>query len=188
MDARKELAHIQKKGYDFYQEQFGEGVLWYEYDGQGTNYGDNVFNEGGRTYKEPIGITALWATITEDDEHNSHEGRRVTPTLRMAFSMQSLRRSGMSDPGDAVRHLNDLVLYGREFFAVGAYEIHGRLNRQDVIVGVNAIKRFPDEDMVFDTIPDFDGFDGTIKPFGRGGNDMFEWPFHERPAAQPDTP
>jgi hypothetical protein len=151
MSMKRELRHINRE-LDRYQRRNGEGVLWYEYHAEDFTPTDYL-NEGTKRYLPPIAMPVLWIIETEDTESAQAEGRRLTPTIRFAVSMETLMKSGLSDPHYSERHLNDLVLYQRTLYGIGTYEVKGRMAREDVIVGVNAIKVFPDEDMVFDQPP-----------------------------------
>jgi hypothetical protein len=159
---RQELANLNKH-YRRYSERNGEGVLWYEFAGQKSS-ADDVFDEGGRKYEPAIGMQCLWVTETEDPEVDSREGRRPTSTIRGAFSVQVARQSGLSDPIEYTRHLNDILLYNRKFFSIGSYEIQGRVHRQDVIIGFTGIQIYPDEDMVYDLLPDLAEPGDTSRP------------------------
>ena len=182
MDLQRELGLLQRRGYDFYQQKMGEVVLWFEYVAE-EHTGDSIFDEGGRTYRPPCDVPVLWVTETEDYERNTEAARRVTPTLRFAVSVQAMRRSGVSDPTSSRRHLNDVVVYKSTYWSVGSYDIHGRLGQSDVIIGVNATKIHPSDDMVFDTLPDFGGIDATTRPRGDLTDDYHEWPEQFLPAS-----
>lgn len=175
----QELAHINKQ-FARYQNRNGEGALWYEWSGDESAGGD-LFDEAGRVYEKPIGMALLWATEMEDPELNSREGRRPVSTLRGAFSVQTARRSGMSDPLDYARHLNDIVVYNGMFYSVSSYEVHGRIGRTDVIIGFTGKQIYPSEDMPFDVLPEVPDSMPLSRSFGRV-NETTERYNYERPA------
>lgn len=152
MDTRRELAEIRRSCLGWYQENLGEGVLWYEYDAEHSTF-PSVFDEGGRTYAKGIGVPVLWVIENEDDEENPPEGGRFNPTLRFAVDITQIRRAGVSDVMDAERHQNDIVLFHRTLWTINAYQIRGRMGGHSVIIGVEAERVSPDEDFVFDHIP-----------------------------------
>jgi hypothetical protein len=167
----QELAHINRH-YGRYGDRNGEGALWYEFDPQSSVTPD-LFDEGGRRWKPPIGMAMLWITETEDPEANSREGRRTQSTIRGAFSVQSARQSGLSDPTEYTRHLNDILLYNMRFYSINTYEVHGRVGQTDVVIGFSGIEIYPDEDMAYDLLPDLADPFATRRPFGYV-NDLHE--------------
>jgi hypothetical protein len=152
MDTRRELTYIRQRGLGWYQENLGEGVLWYEFDAEHSVF-PSVFDEGGRTYAKGIGVPVLWVIENEDDEDNPPEGGRYEPTLRFAVDVAQIRRSGISDVMDAERHQNDIVLFHRTLWTINAYQIRGRMAGHSVIIGVECERVSPDEDFIFDHIP-----------------------------------
>lgn len=182
MSMKRELRHV-NRALRQYTVRNGEGVLWYEYAGvQATNY----LNEGSRRYLAPVAVPALWVIESEATELGEAEGRRLTPTIRFATSMEYLVKSGLSDPHDSERHVNDIVQYQRTLYSIGDYAVRGRMARQDVIVGVNAIKLFPDEDLVFDQLPPGITYGSTQKshPVIDDDSSWQIFPDHELPARQ----
>jgi len=136
-----------------YQREHGETILWYELDGKLSVYNE-VFNARHKVYREPVAVPVLWVIYNEDVQESTPEGGRHVPSLQFAVSMWEFRRLGISDPYDYERHLNDMVVYYGEYFSVGEYTPQGRLWRDDVILGINAIRIFPEEELVDSEIPD----------------------------------
>lgn len=159
----------------------GEGVLWYEFDGEHSQPTDYL-KEGSKHYLSPVAVPVLWIIESEDTESGQAEGKRLTPTVSFAVTMETLMKSGLSDPHDNDRHLNDIVQYQRTLYGIGRYEPKGRMARQDVIVGVNGIKIFPDEDMVFDTLPPGITPNETVHSRPYIDSDWEIFPDHELPA------
>lgn len=207
---RREAALLQRRGYTQYQDTWGEGVLWYEFDAEASRF-DNVFDSGGNVWKTGIGMPVMWVIENEDDEDNPPEGGRYTPTLRFTVNVAVARKNGMSDVLDAERHLNDLVIYHRQIWKVSSYNIRGRLAGRSLLISVEAQRVNPDEDFPNDTLPgDFaiergheeipDDPDtpedehipavpaapGAINPPVRADDpDYVDYPNHEAPAAHP---
>jgi hypothetical protein len=151
-DTRTELAHIQRQ-LDWWQDEHGEVVAWYEFDSKASHYHD-VFNVQGKVFRPPIIVPVLWVTPIEDVQETVAEGRRNVGTLQLAISMWSFRRTGVSDPYDYERHQNDLLVYQGEYYSVGEYTLLGRLWREDVILAVNGIRVYPEEELTGSEIPD----------------------------------
>jgi hypothetical protein len=151
-DPRTELAAVNRH-LGWWQHTHGEIVLWYELSGKESRY-DDVFNVRNKVYNEPIAVPVLWVISTEDVQETSPEGRRNVTTLQMAVAMWQFKRVGISDPYDFERHLNDLCVYQGEYFSIGEYSLLGRLWRDDVILGINAIHVYPEEELVGSEVPD----------------------------------
>lgn len=185
VDIRREHALIERRAYRHYANSYGEVIAWYEFDSANTEF-DHVYDEGGRRYRKAIMVTALWVTESEPPEQNTHEGRRVTPSIRFAVSADAMRRSGLSGPTDSSRHLNDLVLYRGQFWAVGSYIPRGRL-RSNVVIGVNATLTQVDDEMLFDVLPELNELGDAVrpKPYPNRDESTQEFPHHEVPTIGP---
>ena len=181
---RTELSHVRRQ-LGWYQQQHGEVVLWYELDGQASQYND-VFNVRNKVYREPIAVPALWVIYGEDTQESGPEGSRHVPTLQFAVAMWVFRRLGISDPYDYERHLNDLVVYYGEYFSIGEYSPQGRLWRDDVILAVNAIRVYPEEELVASEIPDSEYVAESARP-SRGLNTTDAQTFLHYPPPAPQA-
>lgn len=164
---RTELSQIRRQ-LAWYQREHGETVVWYELDAKTSVY-DETFNVRNKVYRPPVVVPALWVIYTEDVQESTAEGGRHVPTLQFAVSMWEFRRLGISDPYDFERHLNDLVVYYGEYFSIGEYSPQGRLWRDDVILGINAIRVYPEEEMVGSEVPDAEFVAESTRP-SRGVN------------------
>lgn len=164
---RVELSQV-RRHLAWYQQQHGEIVLWYELDAEQSRY-DDTFNVRNKVYSEPVAVPALWVIYGEDVQESGPEGGRHVPTLQFAVSMWQFRRLGISDPYDFERHLNDLVVYYGEYFSIGEYAPQGRLWRDDVILAVNAIRVYPEEELTGSEIPDAEYVAESTRP-SRGVN------------------
>lgn len=185
MDLDRERERIQR-GFDWYQDAIGEVVAWFEYDAAQSEY-HHVYDEptiGASTKWRPaIIVPVLWINEAEPDRVNGPSGQLITPSIRLAVSKTTLDEAGVSSPMDFPRHLNDLIVYRRTYWAVTSYALHGRL-RAPTIIGITAARRNVDDDMPFDTLPALDGLEATYRPRGHL-NDGFEdqyFPNHELPA------
>lgn len=168
VDIRRERAYIDRKGYKFIQDVVGEAVLWLEYDAL-HSASHHVYDEptegATRAWKPPILVPALWVNETEGARENSADGRMVTNTLRLAVSVSTLTAVGLSGPTDSRRHINDMLVYRRNYWRVDDYQIRGRL-RKSIIVGITATQVLVDDDMPFDVLPSIDGLLSTVRPMG----------------------
>lgn len=180
---RVELSHVRRQ-LKWYQRQHGETVLWYELDGKASVY-DEVFNVRNKVYRDPVAVPALWVIYNEDTQESMAEGSRHVPALQLAVSMWEFRRLGISDPYDFERHLNDLVVYYGEYFSVGEYSPQGRLWRDDVVIAVNCLRVYPEEELVGSEIPDADIVAESDRP-SRGINitEPQTFLYYEPPAPQ----
>ena len=183
-DPRIELAHIHRH-LDWYQDEHGEVVLWYELDGKLSAYND-VFNVRGKVYREPVAVPVLWVTAVEDAQQAVAEGRRNVGTLQVAISLFTFRRTGVSDPYDYERHLNDLLVYQGEYYSVGEYSLLGRLWRDDVILAVNAVRVYPEEELTGSEIPDSEYVAEAYRP-PLGGNTTTQQTFVHYPLPAPQA-
>lgn len=185
VDLARERRMIDRRGYDWYTHNLGETVIWFEYDAVESEY-HPVYDEdsvgGTRRWRPGILVPVLWANKTEGDRVVTPEGRQVIPTLRLAVPVSQLRRVGLSSPMDAARHLNDVLVYGRTQWLVESYQLRGRL-RDSVVVGVNCVKIFPEDEMSLGVPPDYVGLASTQRPRGFPSDaPPQEWPEHVLPA------
>jgi hypothetical protein len=49
--------------------------------------------------------------------------------------------------------VHDVLYYNGRYFEISAFQIRGRVQGEDVIIGISAIETYPDDDMVFDYTP-----------------------------------
>lgn len=185
-DLRRERAHIERKGWDFIQQTIGEAVLWLEFDATSSAMHpvyDEPMEDAGRAWKPPILVPALWVNEREDARTPDGDGRLPTNSLRLGVPYSSLVKVGLSEPQDSRRHLNDVLVYRRNFWAVNRYELRGRL-RAPVMVGVTATQINVDDDMAFDTLPEINGLLTTVRPIGFPSDTYITqtFPEHELPA------
>jgi hypothetical protein len=186
VDIRREREMIRRKGFDFAQKTVGEAVLWIEYDALNSET-HNVYDEptigAGRAWKSPILVPVQWVNESEAGRANDVAGRLPTDSIRFAVDMRTLRRCGLSAPEDSRRHLNDLIVYRRNFWRVGDYQKLGRL-RETTMVGVRASQIHAGDDMPWGDLPVIDGLLSTVRPQGPQ-NDAYPtqtFDNHERPA------
>lgn len=187
MDLAHELDHINEKGYGWFQENLGEAVIWFEYDAVNSEY-DNVYDEPSltetRVWRPGIIVPALWVNELEDTQRSDGDAKRIISSLRLAVPVKTFREVGLSSPLDTRRHLNDLIVYRRNYWTVAQYTPRGRM-RDSAIVGISAAQVNTD-DMPFDTLPSFAGLDATDRPkgFPSDGFAGMTFPEHELPAHQ----
>lgn len=162
MDARRELGLI-RKHYRDYQRQVGETVVWYEFmpfagaASAGSTY-DDVYDEGGfgpsgRRYKPGITVPVLMITESEDTKRAIPEGRQPVELVNLVASIDDFRVAGISEPFEYRRHLNDIFFYDGRYMSVQSYRVRGRV-RDDVIVVVEGIELYLNQEFSFDTGPE----------------------------------
>lgn len=150
MDLRQEQQHI-FDAYRWYEENLGVGVIWHEFDSEASQY-HNTYDEGGRHYTAGIYVMVLWAIITEARADRTEQGRKPTERLTLAISARSLDQSGVSEPEDFARHLNDVIRYEDRLWKITDYNIRGQIP-DSVILGVSATQIYSDEELTFDEPP-----------------------------------
>jgi hypothetical protein len=165
MEARREVAQIHKH-FDRYQTTVGEGIIYYRFDADTSEY-DNVYDEGFRRYHRGIRIPILWVDQSEAVEDYSPEGRRPTERMRCAVSSRDMYEAGISvteahgntlndeSPSEIWRRdrMHDLFYYNGRFWEVGGFQIRGRFQGQDTIIGIAGIETFLEDDMLLDYVP-----------------------------------
>jgi len=100
-------------------------------------------------------------------EDYAPEGRRPTQRCRLACSARAIYEAGISvtevhgnrlgdtSPSTTWRRdrMNDLFWYDDRFYEVSGFQIRGRVQGEDVIIGVTGIESFQDDDMLLDFPP-----------------------------------
>jgi hypothetical protein len=181
MDLRQEAEHIFGNGFDWYQSELGEVVFWHEFLSMQSAYND-TYDEGGRRYSSGLLVPVLWVIVNEDRHRPTPEGRKPTEKLTCAVSARALQDSGISDPEDYTRRLNDLVRYDDRLWRVTDFNIRGRVP-DSIIVGVTATQIFPDEEMSFDTMPPGVTASGVTRRYAYPNErQLAAYPQHELPA------
>lgn len=161
MDARRELNLIRKQ-YRRHHQAVGESVVWFEFQpfanapSAGSTY-DDVYDEGGyggrgRKYKSGIVVPVLMVTESEDTKRAIPEGRQPVQLVNLVASIEDFRVSGITEPYEYRRHLNDIFLYDGRYMSVQSYRVRGRA-RDDVLVVVEGIELYINEEFAFDTGP-----------------------------------
>ena len=158
MDSRRELAHI-RKNYRQYHRQVGETIAWFSFipfSPTGSEY-DDVYDEGpsgadGKKYKDKVTVPILMVTETEDTKRAIPEGRQPVELTNFVASIEDFRNAGVTDPFEYQKHLNDMFLYDGRYFSIATYRVRGRL-RDDVMVVVEGIEVYINQEMPFDTGP-----------------------------------
>lgn len=161
MEIRRELSLI-RKHYRQHHQVAGESIVWFEFIPFGINPSvdstyDDVYDEGGpgvsgRRYKPGVVVPVLLATESEDLKRAIPEGRQPVQLANFVASMEDFRESGVSNPFEYQRHLNDLFMYDGRYYSVASYRVRGRL-RDDVMVVVEGIEVYVNQEMPFDPGP-----------------------------------
>lgn len=220
MEVRREARQIWKH-FERYHKTIGEAVIYYRFDADSSQY-DTVYDEGYRRYHLGVRVPVLWVDQTESTEDYTSEGRRPTQRLRFAVSAREMYEAGFSvtevhgnrlqdtSPSDIWRRdrMHDIVYYDGRYYELSAYQIRGRVQGEDVIIGITCIETFPSDDMIFDyqpgtvpiiippvggfsivTIAHATGYSFTFGTTAPAGNDVY-WDFgdgqtNQAPAEQP---
>lgn len=187
VDVRREIAHINKE-YESYYRVIGEEVVWFRFDTVNSRW-DDVYDEGGNTYLPGVRIPALWIDQIEDPEQYSGEGRRPRQRLRFAVSAEELKQRGIGaeeahgrriydEKGSPPRpaqvgrplaawlddRLNDVVYYDGRYYAISNFQIRGRAQYTDAIVGVSALEEIVEDETIYDFFPSRTQFGIPIPP------------------------
>lgn len=165
MDPRREATQIAKH-FERFHHTFGEAIIYFRFNADDSVY-DRVYDEGFRRYHRGVRIPILWVDQMEAVEDYSPEGRRPTQRIRMAVSARPMYESGISitevhgnglsdtSPSPVWRRdrVNDIFWYDSRFFEVSGFQIRGRLQGEDVIIGITGIESFHADDMSLDFPP-----------------------------------
>ena len=165
VDMRREAQHIRNE-FTRYHRAIGESVMWFCFDQQHSHY-DRVYDEGYRRYEQARKVPVLWIDQMEANEDYAPEGRRPTQRLRFAVSARELFETGISvteahgeriwdqsqNPVWNSDRLDDLLYYDGRFYEVSNFQIRGRLQDQDMIIGVSGIETKPADELNLDTVP-----------------------------------
>lgn len=165
MDTRREVRQIWKH-FDQYHNSIGEALLYFRFDADNSSF-DRVYDEAFRRYHPGVPVPILWVDQSEATEDYSPEGRRPTQRLRCAVSARNMYEAGFSvtevhgnrlqdtSPSETWRRdrMNDICWYDGRYYEISGYQIRGRAQGEDVVIGITAIETFPDDDMIFDFPP-----------------------------------
>jgi hypothetical protein len=165
MDPRREATQIQKH-FVRYHHDMGEAIIYFQFDAEASSY-DRVYDEGFRRYYPGIRIPILWVDQMEAVEDYAAEGRRPTQRCRLAVAARSMYESGVSvtevhghrlqdiAPNDIwyKDRLHDIFYYDGRYYEVSGFQIRGRVQGEDVVIGVSGIETFVADDMNLDYPP-----------------------------------
>jgi len=165
MDSRREALPIQKH-FARYHNDVGEAIIYFIFDADNSAY-DRVYDEGFRRYHRGIRIPILWVDQMEATEDYSAEGRRPTQRVRLAIAARPVYEAGISitevhgnrlgdtSPSTTWRRdrLSDLFYYDARFYSVSGFQIRGRVQGEDVIMGLTGIEEFHADDLTLDFPP-----------------------------------
>jgi hypothetical protein len=165
VDMRREASHIFKQ-MNRMQRTIGESVIWFLFD-MGSTY-DRVYDEGNRTYLPGVLVPVLWIDQVEDPERYAAEGRRPTQRLRTAMSARDITETlGAHTEAHGGRRWdikpvgkpwwndrnNDLLYYDGRFYEIANFQIRGRAQEHDVVIGVSGIETQEFDERLWDIFP-----------------------------------
>jgi hypothetical protein len=165
MDSRREARQIWKH-FDRYHANIGETLIYYRFNADESSY-DRVYDEGFRKYHKGVRMPILWVDQMEAVEDYGPEGRRPTQRVRLAISARSVYEAGISvtevhgnrlqdsSPSESWRRdrMHDLFWYDNRFYEVSGFQIRGRVQGEDVIIGLTGIETFHADDAILDFLP-----------------------------------
>jgi hypothetical protein len=163
MDTRREARQIAKH-FARYHDDIGEAIIYFRFDSDQSTF-DRVYDEGFRRYLQGQHIPILWVDQMEAVEDYTPEGRRATQRCRLAVGARAMYEAGVSitevhghrldDPPDAWRNdrVHDIFWYDGRFYEVSGFQIRGRVQGEDVIIGLTGIESFKADDMQLDFPP-----------------------------------
>jgi len=165
MDTRREAAQIMKH-FGRYHDDIGEAIVYFRFDMTASSY-DRVYDEGFRKYHTGVRIPILWVDQMEAVEDYSPEGRRPTQRCRLAAAARAVYEAGISvtevhgnrlqdgSPSRAWRddRMHDIFYYDARFYEVSGFQIRGRAQGEDVIIGITGIETFHADDANLDFLP-----------------------------------
>lgn len=179
MDLRQEYTHIFNNGLAWYQRNLGAAVIWHEFDSENTEY-HPTFDEGGRHYTAGVYVPVLWVIVSEDRATRTDEGRKPTERITMAISARALDQSGVSDPDDYNRRLNDIARYDGRLWKITDFNIRGK-DPDAIIIGVKGTQIYSDEELTFDELPPGMELAGNHRSPNYPNRDFQDFPFHDAP-------
>jgi len=137
----------------------GESIIWYEFQPIQGGYSiyDDVYDEGapgmgGRNYKQGIVVPTIYIEEVEDGYRAIDDGRQPTQNLMATILYKDAVASGLSDPGEYNKHLNDALEYEGRYYKIRNYHARGRLP-SEVVLRVTGYEIFVDQEFPFDRGP-----------------------------------
>jgi hypothetical protein len=137
----------------------GETVAWFEFleFGSGSTY-DYVYDEGpsgveGRSYGPAIAVPTIYAEEVEDQNRAIEDGRQPTQNMRLTIRMTDMEQAGVTAPGEYQPHLKDIFWYDNRYYQVYVYRARGRMEGEEVLVVVEGVEIYPDQEFPFDNNP-----------------------------------
>jgi hypothetical protein len=151
MSVKGYLAQV-SRSYRRYQRKVGTTVTWWELDTARTHALD-IYDEATTVeFKPGFELPIMSVVRDEDRETAREEGLYTGGTVHLTFSAEQAAQAGMTDPHNSRLHLRDRFYWDGEYWAVNAFQISGRLIRQEVVIGVDST-RIATEELV--NYPDF---------------------------------
>jgi hypothetical protein len=157
MDPRIERSQINKHVRRV-SRSLGHSLLWYEFlgFGEGSEY-DQIYDTGpagpeGRSYKAGISVPVLHFDESEDESRAMPDGRQPVMNISIKMLMDDMIKVGITKPWEYEKRLNDIFYFDGRYFSIYRYRARGSL-KNEVIVAVQGIEIFPDQDYVFDNSP-----------------------------------
>lgn len=143
MDARRERIGADDEVQRRQATAYSLSCRWFVYDPDTTTT-DDVYDEGPqRRYVEvPQPVRLLWALETEGENERTPDGRYLARKFAAGVSVTTLERSGVPDPEDTPRRLNDVVMWEGKPFRIDVAEPNGHLERKAMTVRLQGTEIF----------------------------------------------
>lgn len=143
----------------------GESVMWFMFQelGAGSTY-DDIYDEGvpgvgGRNYDPGMKVATLYAEEIEDEGRAIEEGRQPTQNVRLTLRMTDAIVAGLTDPGEYRPRLKDLFFYENRYYEVYKYRARGRMEGSEVLLLVDGVEVYVDQEMMNDDSPEYVAID-----------------------------
>jgi hypothetical protein len=108
-----------------YQREWGENVLYFEYNGQASTKND-VYDEGpSRIWYDPFVLPVLFLDFRQDDPIDVAEGFYVLSTASIVFQVTEAIDRFKVNPLRTEQHFRDRFSYDNNVYRVTKYEKQG---------------------------------------------------------------
>ena len=153
---RREIRSI-NKGIKSYQRETGETVIWFEFDALGTTK-DPVYDEGAsRKWKPGKPVPVVFAYFQEAPETPNPEGFYMVNTIHFTVLLDTLRKSGISNPEDTAKHMHDRFSFNGNTYSIDRYQKQGLVHGTWLTVAVDGHQVKPDDIVNDEDFGDDDG-------------------------------
>lgn len=148
---RREVASI-NKGIRDYQRETGQTILWYEFDSE-LSTRDPVYDEGpSRKWLPGKPVPVVFTYFHEAREEPRPEGFYMVNMVHFTVLLDTLRKSGISNPDRTELHMHDRFLFNGNLYSINSYEKQGHLRDTWITIAVDGLQ-VKDDEMLTDDAP-----------------------------------